>query len=226
VSIYYQDDLVTLYHGDCRKVTAWLEADVLVTDPPYGINHSAHGDNLPAIVGEARTGRASDRVLTDIDVAVRNETLALWGSRPGLVFGNWRAPKPNGTRMRMIWDKKTIGMGGVGAWRSADEEIYLIGEWPNPRGGSSDQPSVIRSAALRGADRPDHPSPKPVGLMEYLLRHSPDGVVADPFAGSGATLLAARNLGRRVIGIEEVEGYCELIARRLAQDTLFGGDVA
>ena len=220
---YYSDDLVTLYHGNCCEVREWLSADVLVTDPPYGMNHSKHGDNRPAITGESRTGRASDRVLTDDDVRVRNDALALWLPRPAMVFGNWRAPKPTGTRMRMIWDKGVIGMGGVGAWRSADEEIYIVGNWPNPRDEGGDQKSVIQSAALRG-DRPDHPTPKPVGLMEYLLSHTPPGVVADPFAGSGATLLAARNLGRKIIGVELEERYCELIASRLDQGVLdFGG---
>lgn len=214
---YYQDEQVTLYRGDCLEIDAWLKADVLVTDPPYGMNHAKHGDNAPAVIGESRTGRASDRVLTDADVAVRNKALAMWLPKPALVFGNWRAPKPAGTRMRMIWDKQVIGMGGVGAWRSADEELYIVGDWPNPKHEGGNQPSVIRGSALRGELRPDHPTPKPVGLMEYLIGHSPHGVLADPFAGSGATLLAARNLGRKAIGVEIEERYCELIARRLDQ---------
>jgi site-specific DNA-methyltransferase (adenine-specific) len=223
---YYADDAVTLYHGDCREVTDWLAGDVLVTDPPYGMNHSKHGDNLPAILGESRTGRASDRVVTDEDVVVRNDALRLWGQRPALVFGNWRAPKPIGTRMRMVWDKQTVGMGGVGAWRSADEEIYIVGDWPNPRGSSSDQSSVIRVPALRGEVRPNHPTPKPVSLMEYLITHSPAGIIADPFAGSGSTLVAARAQGRKAIGVELEERYCEVAAKRLDQGVLDFGAVS
>jgi len=220
---YYQDDRVTLYHGDCREITEWLAADVLVTDPPYGIQHSAHGDNAPAIAGESRTGRSSLRVLTSEHVDVRDAALRAWGDRPALVFGHWRAPRPERTMMRLIWDKRIIGMGGVGAWRPADEEIYLL-NWPNPRGGSSDQPSVIRFDANRGSAREDHPTPKPVGLMEYLIARSPGVTVADPFAGSGSTLVAAKQLGRHAIGVELEERYCEVIAKRLAQDVLdFGG---
>lgn len=219
---YYSDGLVTLYHGDCREITAWLDADVLVTDPPYGIQHSAHGDNAPAIAGEARTGRSSLRVLTAEHVDVRDAALQLWGDRPALVFGHWRAPRPARTMMRLIWDKRVIGMGGVGVWRPADEEIYLLA-WPNPRGGSSSDSSVIRCNANRGAEREDHPTPKPVGLMEHLIERTPAGVVADPFTGSGSTLVAAKQLGRRAIGVELEERYCEIAARRLAQDTLFGG---
>lgn len=223
-SVYYQDERVTLYHGDCREITEWLAADVLVTDPPYGIQHSAHGNNAPAIAGESRTGRSALRVLTSEHVDVRDAALRAWGERPALMFGHWRAPRPDRTMMRLIWDKRIIGMGGVGAWRPADEEIYLLA-WPNPRGGSSDQPSVIRHDANRGSSREDHPTPKPVGLMEYLIRNSPPGVIADPFAGSGSTLVAAKQLGRNAIGVELEERYCEVIAKRLAQDVLDFGEV-
>ena len=217
---YYDADGITLYLGDCREELAWLKADVLVTDPPYGISHSMWEQNVPAIIGEVRTGRSSTRVLTDEHVKVRNEALVAWKSRPALVFGHWRAPRPAATMMRLVWDRCLTGTGGVGAWAPSDEEIYLL-YWPNPKDKGTSKGSILRSPTMRGDSRPDHPTPKPVALMEALIVDCPLGVIADPFAGSGSTLLAARNQGRLAIGVEIEERYCELIALRLAQADLF-----
>lgn len=104
--------------------------------------------------------------------------------------------------------------------------IYLIGPWPSGLGGRS---SLLRTgAALQGtghgtSGRYGHPHAKPVDVMEQLISACPPGTIADPFAGSGSTLVAARNLGRPAIGIEIDERYCERAARRLAQMTLMAG---
>jgi len=216
---YYQDALVTLYHGNALELsTKWSDAAVMVTDPPYGVNHSSHGKNEPTIVGEMRTGRSSRRVLTSEHTRIRDDVHSLWGEKPALIFGSWRAPRPHNTRFRLIWDKQIPGMGGVGIWKPQDEEIYVCGDWPNPRTISRTDSSVLHFRALRGKARPAHPTPKPVDLMEYLIERSPEGVVVDPFAGSGSTLVAATRQGRRSIGIEIEERYCELTATRLASE--------
>lgn len=216
---YYEDDLVTLYHGDCREITAWLEADVLVTDPPYGMAYSGFGGRK----GEPRRHTGPHAIAGDLDPAIRDNTLAMWGDKAALVFGTWRVPRPPATRQVIVWDKSANGP-GMGAldlpWGPSHEEVYVLGAgWVGKRGGSV---YAVKPFTSGDNDRPDHPTPKPVGLMERLLRHT-SGVVADPFSGSGATLLAAKALGRRAIGVELEERYCEIAAKRLAQDTLFGG---
>ena len=226
---YYADESVTLYHGDCREITDWLAADTLVTDPPYGISLcqrslTGRGERL-LITGETLTRQSSDRIIPAAHVALRDETLNMWSSRPALVFGSWRAPRPPGTQMRLVWDKETPGLGGVGPWRQSDEEIYVV-NWPNPKFASRPHGTVIRHPPCPVGDR-DHPTPKPIGLMQRLISEC-SGVIADPFAGSGSTLIAARDLGYRAVGVEIEERYCELIVKRLAQEALFRGllDVA
>jgi site-specific DNA-methyltransferase (adenine-specific) len=218
VAPYYQDDLVTLYHGDCLQVTEWLAADVLVTDPPYGMAY---------VSGYAQTRRP---IRGDQDQDLRNEVLALWGAKPALVFGTWRVPRPTSVRQLITWHKQSVGpgMGDLALpWGNATEEIYVLGDgWrghrrPNLISTSEQRGGTVGVAALLG-----HPTPKPVGLMEQLIACAPPGVIADPFAGVGATLIAARNLGRRSIGVEIEERYCEITARRLAQDVLNFGETA
>lgn len=128
----------------------------------------------------------------------------------------------------LIWDK-TDGVGpGMGdlatAFGTSHEEIYLFGKWPK---GSTRRGSVIRTSVSPSSytAKVGHPTPKPVGVMEVLVEPT-RGVVADPFAGSGSTLIAARNLGRKAIGVELEERYCELIAKRLAQGALDFGEVS
>lgn len=211
---YYQDEHVTLYHGDCLTGhREWLNADVLVTDPPYGMDYTGFGGRK----GEPRraTGRISVR--NDKSTEIRDAALDAWGDRPAITFGKWTIQRPVGVKARLIWDKTPCGfMGDLSMpWGSAEEEVYIHG------GGfvGKREANILRFPTLMSGDanRPDHPTPKPVGLMESLIAKCPPGIIADPFAGSGATLIAARNLGREAIGVELEERYCELIAKRLSQ---------
>lgn len=217
VTPYYADDLVVLYHGDCTNVVEWLVADVLVTDPPYGV----------AYVSNRSKYGSSDPIANDNDTGLRDVVLRQWndhpptGLRPALVFGTWRAPRVENVSQLIVWDKGNVpGMGDLSLpWGPAHEEIYVIGSGFKGKR----RPNVYRVPTLPPSDgrRPDHPTPKPNMLMELLIEYCPpEWVIADPFAGSGATLIAARNLGRRAIGVEIEERYCELIANRLSQDVL------
>lgn len=216
MSAYYQDSLVTLYHGDCLEVTDWLDADVLVTDPPYGMKHAPRGTY------NTRTGKTAvasvDVVRNDNSTTVRDDALIAWGDKPAIIFGTWRVPRPDNVAHRLIWHKAGQAPGPANsAFMLQDEEIYIIGS--GFRRSSPPMRSVIRTTEPRSIEvsKIGHPTPKPIGLMELLIDRCPAGVIADPFAGSGATLLAARNLGRPAIGVEFEERYCELIAKRLSQ---------
>ena len=140
---YYEDDQVTLYHGDCREVTEWLEADVLVTDPPYGMNFQS---------GSRRETFA--KITGDEDTAVRDAVVTLWGTdRPALMFGRWSVPAPAGERQRLIWHKaSTPGMGDLTLpWGPNFEDIHLLGRgWNREATGLPRVGAVITTTQGRG----------------------------------------------------------------------------
>lgn len=212
---YYSDESVTLYHGDCREITDWLHADVLVTDPPYGVDwHS----------GQMDSGKAPrvQNVAGDTDASLRDDVLTMWESRPAIVFGSWRVARPPRVRHLLIWHKANRKPGfTTSPWYPSHEEVYVLGDgFGGHPTGTVMTTREHRDGASGHVARSGHPTPKPVGLMEQLLTKCPPGVVADPFAGSGSTLLAAAANGRRAIGVEIEERYCEAIARRLDQGVL------
>lgn len=234
---YYEDDSVTLWHGDCREVLAWLEADVLVTDPPYGMGyrqHRSHSNLTRAQRREQARQLKADglqRIKGDTDTSVRDEMLETWGTKPGLVFGMWRYPRPARTVQRLLWVKAhpEIGMSSM-PWVTKDEEIYAVGDSLAQFVGTTQPGFYItreqRSGASGAVARAGHPTPKPVSLMEQLIAKCPAGVIADPFSGSGSTLIAAKQIGRKAIGVEIDERFCDLTVRRLCQDTLDFGEPA
>jgi DNA modification methylase len=236
---YYQDDAVTLYHGDALDALADLDltVDAVVTDPPYasGTRHEAGKSSSGAML---RAGRFSDR---PIDLDQMTTVGFVWlmravamGTRAMLVDGgsflsfiDWRqwpnlvgALETANLRIQgmVVWDKGHFGMGN--GFRSQHELICHA---------SKGVPTIYDKGIgnVLGFPRQepvDHPSPKPEGLMQRLTAAvtPPGGLVLDPFAGSGTTLRAAKNLGRRCIGIEMDESYCQIAAERLGQDVLFG----
>ena len=215
MTIYYQDDHITLYHGDAlTEHREWLDADVLVTDPPYG-RAWKQGDTAKHR-GWASNPRPG--IQNDDSTAVRDEAISAWGARPGIAFGDLLIPPPEGTKQVLVWSKGPNAgfMGTFGGFRRDLEGIYLFGQW---KGGLDGSTSVLQSSGPSGGNltRPTgHPHTKPVDVMETLISRT-SGTIADPFAGSGSTLVAARNLGRKTIGVELEEKYCEIIANRLSQ---------
>ncbi len=212
---YYEQDGITIYHGDCRDVLPLLgTVDVVVMDPPYGISYSSSmtghdgGTALPGIEGDA-------------DTSLRDAVLADWAG-PALVFGTWKRQRPNNCRAVLVWDKgEHVGMGDLLLpWKPNTEEIYVIGSGFTGVRGSS----ILRHLAPVSWNSVSHgrlhPHEKPVALMRELIGKCPLGIILDPFAGSGSTLRAAKDSGRDAIGIELEERYCEIAAKRLAQEAL------
>ena len=235
---YYQDESVTLYHGDCLEILNGLpneSVDAVVTDPPYasGARTEAGKSSSGAMVRGLRWSAkpiTNDQMTSTGFVWLLREVSS--ASRHALVDGgtfaafiDWRQ-WPNlvgaveSTNMRVngmvVWDKESYGLGN--GFRS-QHELVLYASKGVPAVHDRSTGNVLRAKRV---PNDDHPSPKPVSLMEEIVRVcAPDGgLVVDPFAGGGATLLAARNLGRRCIGIEIEERYCEVIANRLAQGVL------
>ena len=249
---YYSDDFATIYHGDCRGITEWLAADVLVTDPPYGIGWTTHGISRTSNANKRAKNydgaeRPTEQIANDESTKTRDAALRMWGDRPALVFGSLLVAPPTGARHVAVYVKPSDAgaLTGVAKLRRDVEAIYLLGqsgEWARdvaevPR---SDIPSgrrpptswrssvfatkVRRSGSAQGlAATSGHPHAKPCDVLGELIGLHP-GIVADPFMGSGSTLRAAKDLGRKCIGVEIDERYCEIAAKRLAQEVLdFGG---
>jgi site-specific DNA-methyltransferase (adenine-specific) len=210
VTPYYQDDWVTIYHGDCRDFT--VSGDLMVTDPPYGLDYSSGRRRLPSTVVSC---------VGDSDVSLRDEAIQRWGGKPALVFGTWKRPTPAGTKAMLVWDQgPALGMGDLSIpWKPSWQAIYVLGgPWPGGRDSGAVIPCPpIQSQASFGRV---HPFEKPVPLLRALIERCPGGTVFDPFMGSGTTLRAAVDLGRRAIGIEIEERYCALAVKRLAQGAL------
>lgn len=204
---YYEDDLVQLFHGDCREVLPTLDRfDLLLTDPPYGIagvwkGGRGHGWGKAQEDSDVRNGwdaTIPDAELLDLVLSAADDAV-VWG-------GNYFPLPPS--RGWLVWNKPernfTLAEAEL-AWTSRD--------------------MVIRVADLpRSEPGREHPTQKPLSLMHFCLKFFPDArSLVDPFAGSGTSLVAAKGAGMRAVGIEAHERYCEIAARRLAQDTLFGG---
>lgn len=209
MELYYTGGGIELYHGSAlESPEKWTHASALITDPPYGISY-----------GGASAMRGDDSTM------LRDITLLTWLSANGLekpvaVFGSWKVPRPPQSKNRLIWHKAGRAAEHLRmSWRPTDEEIYVWGGgWAR---GTSAPGSVITTHENRASEarRLGHPTPKPLDLLQTIMsRLEPvEGghVIADPFAGSGSTLVAAAALGHRAVGVELDERYCEQIARRV-----------
>lgn len=215
--LYYEKDGIQIWHGDCRDVLPTLgPVDLVLTDPPYGI-----GADSQAFQNSRQRGSAAARSRdygpaswdahppdkeTICEVAHAGRNAIIWG-------GNYFTLWPSAAWL--VWDKDN-GSNGY-----ADCELA----WTN-------LPIACRRKRYRwmgmlqehaGDDKEErfHPTQKPLPLMRWCLELVPGGqTVLDPFMGSGTTLRAAKDLGRKAIGIELEEKWCEVAAKRMSQSVL------
>jgi len=248
VKPYYEQDGITIYHGDCREVlpTLAVGAHVVITDPPYG-----------------QTSLEWDRWVDGWPALIRADEMWCFGSMRMFLdhwadFGGWKFgqdivwQKHNGSsfhadRFRRVHEnvvhlyrgawatmlrstpttpdatRRTVAGGTTGPVHMGDIEST---RYASEDGGPRLQRSVIEVRSCNGYAV--HPTQKPVGILYPLIEYSTlEGWdILDPFMGSGSTLIAARSLDRNATGIEADERYCEIAAKRLGQSVLDLGGAA
>ena len=253
MSLYYQDDHVTLYHGDAIEILPTLgtaSVDLVLTDLPYGMTDCKWDTTLPLNVLWSQW----KRTLTPTGA------VALTASQP--FSSTLVASNPKAFKTEWIWEKNAgSNFGTVTRQPMKEHESVLVFAWGkyiyNPqmqeRAASglsrvksgvvnySTKAEVYGKGGLTGtasSNRPDlryprsiqrfnrqrglHPTQKPIDLMAYIIRTYTDqgAIVLDNCAGSGSTLVAATQEGRKSIGVELEEKYCEVIAKRLEKGDL------
>ena len=224
---YYQDDIVTLYHGDAREVLPALDIApvVLLTDPPYSSGGYQEAGKANGSIGtRGKAVIALDNMSTRGYQRLMREVLRGCPSvDEAYIFTDWRmwvytfdALEDGGWRVRnmLVWDKGQMGMGMP--WRNQHELIAYAKRTPTKimDGKRGNVLCVKRSGNKM------HPTEKPMDLCTALLDNSQPGIVLDPFAGSGTTLVAAKLLGRQAVGIEMDERHVETAAKRCGQGVL------
>jgi site-specific DNA-methyltransferase (adenine-specific) len=219
---YYEQDGITIYHGDCREILPDVSADVMVVDPPYGtggwrrIEGGRGSDPTASLVVEGWDDGATEFVaLAKCEAALvfwppaRTRHLLDaadargWTKHRGLY---WQKPDPKPqVGGRIMWSVEPI-------WCLSEDGFVLY--------GGTDWHGASTPRSNRDIEAVGHPYQKPISVMSWLVAKTRAETILDPFMGSGTTLRAAKDLGRKAIGIEIEERYCEIAAKRLQQSVM------
>lgn len=220
---YYDDGTCTIYHGDCRSIWPELQvdADMVLTDPPYGSagpygrgGRSIANDDTIDVMLYVATELGTPSLHTDSWAVMFTGVGAVGPVQETLVAAGLEISSVG------IWDK---GMLSMGAGMRSQYEMFVLARKGKPEerynGGN-----IWR--CTRSSQTPEHPHEKPNEILVRLVDNyspaggSPGALIVDPCMGSGTTLRAAKDCGRRAIGIELEERYCEIAARNLGQEVL------
>jgi len=219
---YYEEAGITIWHGDCRDVLPSLpRADCIVTDPPYGVEYQSNHRQIKFEVIEGDDEYPDDWLYFASKLVERGSIYvfcneeSLDACRGVLNKHGWSSNR------LLIWDKQSTSGGDLQNYGLRTEFIVYGTQMFRPKLNGSRDGNLISIPRVRPQDL-KHPNEKPHLLMSYLVMKStnPLEVVLDPFMGSGTTLRAAKDLGRKAIGIEIEERYCEIAANRLRQEVL------
>ena len=231
---YYEDDAVTIYHGDCREILPALRgpARLILTDPPYNVG-KAYGPESSDRLGEAEYLAMVREVFQAAAQHLEGPGASLMWFWPAmrLAKGQARACLPEDLVIHHVgaWFKQEFAgdlfLGGHPAftwepiiWAAREREAVYAG----PRGGHAGRDMIVCNSARHETEAKDHPCPKPIKAVRTAMTWvaQPGDTVIDPFMGSGTTLRAAKDIGCTSIGIEVSERYCEIAANRMAQTAM------
>lgn len=211
---FFEDQGITIYHGDCRHIMPLLPRfDLLLTDPPYGIGESSKRNaSRGTSSAKWKRGAATDYGAFDWDrEPVEEWTLALARSLcdKQIIFGgNYYALPP--CKGPLVWDKENTG-------DFADGEMA----WNNLGCALRIKRHMWNGFQRKGNEDREHPTQKPLEVIKWALSLASDvTTILDPWAGSGTTGRAAVEMGKRAVLIEREERYCEIAAKRLSQQVL------
>jgi site-specific DNA-methyltransferase (adenine-specific) len=239
VKPYYDDGAVTIYHGDCGEILPELHADLIVTSPSYNLGRQS---GAYANMRDGYLSHADDLPEVEYVAWQREAITAMWAAVApnGAIFYNHKQVIRDGEallptrlipavavlRQIIVWDRR-VGMNWSPSHFCPQHEWLMLlahrGFRLASRGHSA--PGDVWDLAIEQTVE-GHPCPFPRSIPTAAIGATDARVILDPFMGSGTTLRAAKDLGRRAIGIEIEERYCEIAAKRCAQDVLDLGEAA
>lgn len=235
IAPYYQDDAVTIYHGDNREILPSLSSvGLVVTSPPYNLNgdgnvstgtafrnlgkgYASYADDMPhdLYVGWQRhTLRLLWATLADDGAIYYNHKVRVGGER--CKFPHELVPTDLPIRQQIIWDRGS-GFNRQFTYYVPRHEVILLIAKPAFRTNTRSVDDVWAISFETGGE---HPAPFPLRLASMAINTTNAELVLDPYMGSGTTLRAAKDCGRKAIGIELDERYCEIAAKRMGQEVL------